>query len=147
MKHRLWLEVFTIFSEFYGTQRFITVFTTAHHFFLSWTTLIHSTSSIPLRLRFLKHYYSTHAQAITMVSTLHLFQSKSYQPVFPPCTFYISNPQCLTWLYHSNTIWRAVHIMKISIVKSLQPPKFLSVRYRYSCPHPVVDNAQSPFFS
>jgi hypothetical protein len=36
----------------YGTRRFITVFTRAHHWSLSWARWIHCTSSHPISLRF-----------------------------------------------------------------------------------------------
>jgi hypothetical protein len=39
------------FLTFYGTRRFINVFTTACHWFLSWTRCIQSTTSYPLSLR------------------------------------------------------------------------------------------------
>ena len=38
------------FSAFYRPWRFITVFTTAHHFSLSWARSIHSTTSQPIYL-------------------------------------------------------------------------------------------------
>jgi hypothetical protein len=34
------------FPDFYGTQKFIIVFTAARHWFLSWTRLIQSTTFI-----------------------------------------------------------------------------------------------------
>jgi hypothetical protein len=39
------------FPAFYGTRRFITVFTTACHWFLSWARYIQSTPSLPISLR------------------------------------------------------------------------------------------------
>jgi len=39
------------FSAFYGTRRFITVFTRVHHWSLSFSRSVHSTSSHPVSLR------------------------------------------------------------------------------------------------
>jgi len=41
------------FTAFYGTRRFITVFTRLHHWSPSWTTLIQSTTSHPVSLRYI----------------------------------------------------------------------------------------------
>ena len=42
------------FPAFYGTRRFCTVFTTAHHLSLSWTSAVQCTSPFHL----LKHYFN-----------------------------------------------------------------------------------------
>jgi hypothetical protein len=62
------------FPSFYGTRRFITVFTRARKWSLSWTRCIQSTLFYPISLRFT--YLPIYAYVFRVVSSLMVFRSK-----------------------------------------------------------------------
>jgi hypothetical protein len=62
------------FPLFYGTRKFITLFTTAHHLSLYWARSIQSTPSHPISLRFVQYYPPIYAA---------VFQAVSF-PTIPP---------------------------------------------------------------
>jgi len=45
------VQLVKIYAAFYGTKRFVTVFTSAHQWSLSWCRCIHSTPSNPISVR------------------------------------------------------------------------------------------------
>jgi hypothetical protein len=52
------------FPAFYGTRRFITMFTTARHWSLSWATRIQSTFSHPIPLRSIQRILQIDIQGV-----------------------------------------------------------------------------------
>jgi hypothetical protein len=122
------------FSTFYGTQRFITVFTTRRHWSLSWARRIQST-----------HPHNISLRAVPMLSSqLHTgLQSGLFPSVFPikpPVNFshlshacYMSRSSHSPWFDHPNNIWWSVQFMKLLITQS--PPTsyhFLPLKLKYS---------------
>jgi hypothetical protein len=63
-------QLVKIFAAFYGNRRFVTVFTRARHWSLSWARCIQSTPSHPISLRFILML------SFPMVSSLRTFQPK-----------------------------------------------------------------------
>ena len=88
-------------STFYATRRFITEFTTAHYYSLSWARSIHSTTSQPIYL----------TSIFTLLSHLSLgVQICLFPSCFPPkptCTSllsptcHMSHPSHSSLFYHS----------------------------------------------
>jgi hypothetical protein len=64
------------FPTFYRTQRFIAVFTRAHHRFLFWAIRIQSIVPNPVSLRFILILSPNYAQVFWVVSSLQAFQPK-----------------------------------------------------------------------
>jgi hypothetical protein len=105
------------FSKSYGTRRFITMFTRARHWSLSWAR---SVQSIPLHSVYLwsnivlffylqwclpkDFFVSGSPKAKTLFA--FLFSHACYMPcpIHPP------------WVHHSNYTWRKVQVMKLLIV-------------------------------
>jgi hypothetical protein len=89
------------FLAYYGTRRFIPLFTEARHYSVSWARWIQSTSY------FFKMY-------LTLSSHLCLgLSSGLFYPCFPTKMLYFSYLPCVLhdmpshtlWLYHPNSIW------------------------------------------
>jgi hypothetical protein len=112
---------------FYGTRRFITVFTRALHWFISWAWSIQSVPSHPISLR-----------SILILSThLHLALPSGLFPlVFPQISymqFVLYVLPISTWLHHCNYTWRRVQVMKLLIMQfSPICCHFICLRAKYS---------------
>jgi hypothetical protein len=95
------------FPTFYGTRRFITVFTRALHWYLSWARSIQSVSPHPICLRSIL-ILSTHL--CLGIPSIHfpsgfptnILYTFCFAPCYMPCQ---SRPP---WLDHSNYTWRKV---------------------------------------
>jgi hypothetical protein len=99
------------FPAFYGTQRFITVFTRAIHWYLSWARSIQSIPSHPVSLR----------PILILFTHLRLgLPSGLFPSWFPPLphSCYMPCPFHPPWLDHSNYTWRRVHVMKLLVMQS-----------------------------
>jgi hypothetical protein len=68
----------------YGTQRFITVFTKARHWILSWASQIQFAPSIPISLRSILMLSSHLHLSLTVVSYLRTSQPKPCKHLSPP---------------------------------------------------------------
>jgi hypothetical protein len=99
------VQPFKKFPAFYGTRRFITVFTRAFHWSLSWARSIQSIPSHPNSLR-----------SILILST-HLRLSHQYPTCSPlvPHSCYMPCPPHPPWLDNSNYTWRRVQAVKNKI--------------------------------
>jgi hypothetical protein len=121
------------FPAFYGSRRFITVFTRALHWSLSWARWI---QSIPLRPNL---SFSTNLR-LGIPSSLFFWLSHQYPiyiPLFPP-SCYIPCPSHPPWLDHCNYIWRRTQPMKLLIMQfSSISRHFISLRSKYIPQHPV----------
>jgi hypothetical protein len=106
---------------FYGTRRFITVFTRAIHWSLSWARSIHSIAP---------HSYSPTSWSSLMVCFLLAFPPISYMHSLLPHSCYIPCPS-----HHYS--WRSVQVTKLLIMQfSLIYHHFIPFRSQYSPQHP-----------
>jgi len=64
------IELVWKFPDFYGTRRFVTMFTAAHHLSLSWARFIQSTLSHPISIRFII-LLSSHLQLSLPIGLFH----------------------------------------------------------------------------
>jgi hypothetical protein len=140
------LQLLKNFPAFYGTRRFITVFTRALHWSLSWTRSIHS---IPPR--------STSLRSILLLPThLHLGISSGLFPSgFPTSILYafLSFPFVLRalpilysltwsfWLY----LARSTSNESPHYAVYFNLPSLIPLRSKYSPQHPVLKHPQSVF--
>jgi hypothetical protein len=96
------------FPTFYGTRRFITVFTRALHWSLSWARSIHSISLRSILI------LSTHLRlGLFLLASLAV----PYMHSSSPHSFYMPCPSHPPWLDHSNYVWRGVQVMKFLIMQ------------------------------
>ena len=104
------------FLSLYGTQRFITVLTTACFLTLTWARLIHSTPSQPVSLRYI----------LILASYLCLGVIFPHQnPVcisLPPYAWCMPCSSYPPWLDHLHNICWRVQIMKVFIVQLFPSP-------------------------
>jgi len=128
---------------FYATQRFISVFTRALKWFLSWARYIH----------FIPPYHMYLRSALMLLSRLRLgFQSGPFPSGFPIKILYLflistmphtSHP---SWFDQLNNIWWSLQVMKL-IMQNSQPSRhFVPLRSKYSPQNPVLKhNLRSSF--
>ena len=104
------------FLTFYGTQRFITSFTSAHHLSLSWTSSIQSMPT--------SHFLNIHLNIILpskpgsykwSLSLRFPYQNAVWTSPLPH-TCYMPHPNHSSWFYHPNIIWWRVQIIKLLIM-------------------------------
>jgi hypothetical protein len=99
---------------FNGTRSFITVFTRALHWSLSWARSIQSISLHPINLRAIL-ILSTHLR-LGLASGLSFWLSHQYRICIPlrPHSCCIAFPSHPPWLDHSNYTWGRVQCMKLN---------------------------------
>ena len=110
LPNKLTVPQLVTFPVFYGTRRFITVFTTAHHLFLSSTRLFQSAPSNPITL----------ISIVILSSHLHLglpiglFPSRFplYTCLLPPPPSRHMPHLCHPWFDHPSRIWNSVCSMQ-----------------------------------
>jgi len=107
------------FPAFYGIRRFITMFTTVRHWFLSWATWIQSTSSHPIYPWCILISLLIYTYVLQVVSSLQVFQPKFYTHFsFLTCVLR-SRPSHAPWLNHSNSSWWSVQVMQLLVTQFL----------------------------
>jgi hypothetical protein len=118
------------FKTFYGTRRFIAVFTGFRHWSLSWARWFQSISPHPISL---KVHFNIILQCtfLSLTSGLFLaFPPKSYMhssyshSCYMPCPFHPS------WLGHFNYTWRRVQVMNL-LIMYFSPSFYYFVHLRY----------------
>jgi hypothetical protein len=129
------------FSAFYGTRRFITVFTRASLWTLSRTTWIHSKFPHPVSLRFILNYPPIYAYVFQVVCSG--FPTK-YCVHFssPPCVLHNLQYHPLDLIHPK----RSVQVTKLIAQSSRASWHFLSLRSRYSPQRPVFLSLEYVFF-
>jgi hypothetical protein len=133
-----------IAAFFYGTLRFITLFTETRHMTFSWASRIQLAPSIPFSLR-----------SILMLSS-HL---RLGLPVVP--YLQASQPKPCKLFYRARECYMSVHLIHLDLINlaildeeyrlwrsSLQYPRFVlhPFRSKYPPQHSVLKNPQSTFF-
>jgi hypothetical protein len=103
------------FPAFYGTRRFVTMFTTARHWFLSRATWIQSTSLIPFSKIHLTSF-SHHCLGLLICLFPSGFPTKALYALFSRAS-YMPWPSHHPWLDHSNHIQWREHVMKLLTVQ------------------------------
>jgi hypothetical protein len=110
------------FPVFYGTRRFITVFTRARHGSLSWARCIQSTPSHPVFIRSILILSSHLRLDLPSVLFISALKQKCYIHFASCYACSIPRPSH-SWLDHPNNIWRRVQVMKLLITQlSLRSP-------------------------
>jgi hypothetical protein len=137
------VELLKNFPAFYGTRRFITVFTRALHWSLSWARSIQSIPPHPTSLRSIL-ILSTH---LRLGLPSGLFPSGFpinivYAFLLSPFVLYAC-PSHPPWLDHSNYVWRGVQVMKLLNMQfSPISRHFISLRSKYSILHIFIFNVR-----
>jgi hypothetical protein len=127
------------FPTLYGTRRFITVFTRALNWCLSWARSIQSIPPRHICLRSILILFSYILGGLPSGLFPSGFPPESYMhSSSPPCVLH-ALPSHPPWLDHSNYTWRTVQVMKLLIVHF--PPTsyhFIPLRFKCSPQHPVL---------
>jgi hypothetical protein len=132
------------FPTFYGTWRFITAFTSAHHLSLYWASPIQFIPPHPTSWRFI------------LILSSHLclgFPVVSFPQVSPPkpCTglshtCYMPHPSDSSQFYHLHNSGCGVQIMKVLIMRFSPLSLYLvPLRPKYSSQHPILKCPQSMY--
>ena len=138
-------QLISKYLAFYGTRRFITAVTTAHHLSLS---ADRSIQSMPP-----SHFSKIHFNIILPTTPESykrspLFRSPHQNPLCTsllPHTCYIC-PSQSSWFDHPNNIWWWVHRIKLLVMYSSPIPCFLvPLRPKYTPQHPILENSQPTF--
>jgi hypothetical protein len=130
---------------FYGTRRFITVFTRALHWSLFWARSIQSIPPHPISLRSTL-ILSTHLRLGPPSGLFSFWLPPEYPMCIPlrPHSSYVPCQSHPPWLGHSNYIGRRVQVMKLLIIQfSPVSRHFISLRSKYSPQHPILKHPQS----
>jgi len=133
------------FPAFYGTRKFIAIFTTAYHWPLSWAIWI----------QFTNFHLTSPRSVLILYSHLRFDLTSSLFPsdfptkilyVFLIHVYYMPRPSHPHWVVHPNNVWWKAQFMKLLII--LFSPfscYFLPLRSKYSPQHPVLKHPQSIF--
>jgi hypothetical protein len=105
------------FSAFYGTRKFITVFTRALHWSLSWAKSIQFIPSHPISLRFILILFTHPRLGLPSGLFPSGFPSISYMHSSSPHSCHVPCLSHPPWLDHSNYTWRRVQVMKLLIMQ------------------------------
>jgi hypothetical protein len=126
------------FPAFYGTRRFITVFTTARHKPISWARWIQSTPHHSMSLRSIL-MLSSHLRVGPYIN--EVFRSQDFVCISNRShTCYMPRPS----LSHHHNIWWSVQVMKFLIMHPALPScHFLPLRSKYSPQHLVLKTPSS----
>jgi hypothetical protein len=109
----------------YGTRKFITVFTEAHHWTLSWATRNHFTSASPVSLRSIQ-MLSSHLRL-----GLRTSQPKCCKHFSPPHACYIGRPPYPPWFNILNDIRWRIQAIKFIIMQFSPWSVFLPFRSKF----------------
>ena len=123
------------FPAFYGTWRFITTFTGAHHLSLSWASLIKSIPPHPTSWRSIL-ILSSHL-CLGLPNGLLSLRPPYQNPVYTcplPHSCYMSHPSHSSWFYRLNNIGWGVHIINF-LVPNIEL-SWRAVRVFKSAAHP-----------
>jgi hypothetical protein len=106
------------FLAFYGTQRFVTVFTRACQWSLFWARWIRSICSHPISLRSILILSSHLYLGFWMVLPFRLSNQRTVciSHIYDAC--YMSHPSHPPWFDHPDNIWWSVKVIKLLIVQS-----------------------------
>jgi hypothetical protein len=131
------LQLLKNFPIFYGTQRFLTVFTTALHWSLSWATSIQSLPPTPVSLSYIL-ILSTH-QCLGLSSGLFPSGFPTNIPRLPH-SCYMLWPSHPPWHDQPNYTWRRVQVMKLLIMQfflrsSIFPSLLVQIFSSAPCSH------------
>ena len=108
------LQLVKKFPVFYGTWRFITALTSAHHLSLSWASSIQSTHPHPKDPS--QYYPPIYAWVSPVVSFPQISPSKPLYTSPLPHTRYIPRPSHSSWFYHPHNIGWGVQIIQLLIM-------------------------------
>ena len=110
------------FPTFYGTCRFIIIFTRAHHLSLSWAKSVWSVPSRPISIRFILISSSHLHLGIQLV----LFLQVLYE--YPLCIFcpYMPHPSHSPWIAWSSTSHFVQHHVTSTLLNILLSTLFLN---------------------
>jgi len=131
------------FPTFYGTRRFITVFITANHLFLSWARSIQSMSpSHSWRSILLLSFHLL----VGLPSRLFLSGLSTKIPYARPHTCHMPNPAHHSLFCHPSYVSWAVLTLNPLIMLLPKAPCYLFLhRPRYLPQHPILEHPQPVF--
>ena len=104
------------FPTFYGTRKFITMFTTAHHLSLSWARSIQSIPPHTTSWRSILLLNSHPRLGLPSGLLPQVSPPKQCIRLSTPHTCYMLHPFHYSRFYHPNNIWWAVQIIKLLIM-------------------------------
>jgi hypothetical protein len=132
--------------EFYGTQRFITVFRRTYHMSLFWARLIPYTPTHAVPLIYIL-ILSSHVGVLCLPSGLcpSAFPNKIVC-VFVPRTCHMLGPSHLTWYDQPNIRWRLQATKLLIVLFSPVCGHFLPLSPKYLLQHPILECAQLTSF-
>jgi hypothetical protein len=133
-------------TAIYGTWRFITVFTRAHHWSLSRNRWIQSTISHPISLRSILILSSYIRLDIHVIFSLR-FSSWNFARIshisYACC---MRRPSHSPGVYHRNNIWRRVKITKLFSMQFSLSFSYFSLTSEYSPKHTFLKLSQCMLF-
>jgi hypothetical protein len=132
--------------KFYGTRKFITVFTRALYWFLFWARSIKSIASHPISIRSILIFSSHLCLGLPIGLLPSCFPTRILYAFFLPIRATCPRPSHPSWLDNSNYTWRTVQLMKLHIMQfSPASYHFIPLWSKYSLQHPILKHPQSMF--